>query len=79
MKDEGLVPEVERVAEGLRLRCVELGSFLASDNLAAEEFFKVGGEVEALRAARAAHVEFYGSVWGDGDFDFLDFHKLDWS
>ena len=54
---------------------IELGRVLAGENLATERFFKVGGEIEALRAGHAAHVEFHFSVRVDDNFDFLDLHR----
>jgi hypothetical protein len=72
------VAEVEGVAEGLGLGLVELGRVLAGEDLAAEGLFKVGGQIEALRAGRAAHVEFHFAVRVDDDFDFLDLHRVDY-
>ena len=72
------VAKVEGVAEGLGLGLVELGRVLAREDLAAEGFFKVGSELQALRAGRAAHMEFYFAVRVDDDFDFLDLHSIDY-
>ena len=54
---------------------VVFGRFLAGENLAAEEFFEVGGEGEALPAFDAADFEFHRAVGPDVDVNFLELHS----
>ena len=47
---------------------------IAGEDLAAQSFFEIGGEAEALGAGRATDMELDAAVGLDGDFDFLSLH-----
>jgi hypothetical protein len=80
LNEEGAGNRVFLVAEGLPVgvglldRLVVFRGMIARENLAAESFFKIGGEAEALRASGSADMEFDAAVGLDGDFDFLNLH-----
>ena len=60
--------------ESLGFWFVEVAGFFAGEDLAAEDGFDVGGEVEALGAFDADDLDFDGAVGLDGDVEFLDLH-----
>jgi hypothetical protein len=47
---------------------------ITGENLAAQGFFEIGGEAEALGAGGSADMELHAAVGLDGDFDFLSLH-----